>query len=158
MTSKEELLAAFDDVYAHKWESMQTAFKNVTEDEANYQHESYRDAERYPGDPLPGTILWYAHHLAHCYDHYTEAIKRRPEKVPPPPPPEILPIDQMIELLKANRAMLREVVASLSEEALDEELASGASVADFIRASIRHDAWHSGQVAVARRLYRTRPI
>jgi hypothetical protein len=158
MTRKEELLAGFDDVWSHRWESMELVFKDVTEEEANYQHESYLDAEQYPGDPPSGTIKWYVHHLAHCYDHYKDVIAMRPAKPENPPPPEILAFDVMLDTLRRYRRQLRDTIATLPDDALDEKVFNGDAVAMFVRMVIRHDAWHAGQIAVARRLYRMRPI
>lgn len=158
MTSKEELLAAFDEALRHKWESMESALKDLTEDEANYRHEAYRDAERTPSGPPSGTILWQIHHLTHCYNHYTDYIKLRPQKVGEPPPPPILPMSAMLDQLRNSRSNLRATIAALSDIALEEKLSNGESVAEFVRSITRHDAWHSGQIAVARRLYRMRPI
>jgi uncharacterized damage-inducible protein DinB len=158
MTRKEELLAAYDDVWSHRWESMGKLFDGISDEEANFQHESYRDAERYPDDPEPGTVLWYIHHLAHCYRHYIEVIKLRPERVEPPEAPKIVPVQEMLVVMKEYRDKLRSTVADLPEDTLDETVYNGDTVAAFVRMVTRHDSWHSGQIAVARRLYRTRPI
>ena len=158
MTRKEELLAGYDDVGSHRWESMDSIFKNISEEEATYQHDSYLTAERYPGDPLPGTILWYVHHLAHCYRHYIDVITQHPIKPEDPSPPAIVPFDQMLVVMRGSRQALRDAVAAVPEDALDEKVYNGDSIAMFVRMVTRHDAWHLGQIAVARRLYRTRPI
>lgn len=158
MTRKDELLAIFDDVWSHRWESIDSIFKDITDEEANFQHESYRDAEQYPGDPLPGTVLWYVHHLAHCYRYYTDVIRMRPEKPEHPLPPEIMPVADLLAVMRQNRQQLRHAIERVPEDDLDDTVCNGDSVAMFVRMVARHDAWHSGQAAVARRLYRTRPI
>lgn len=157
MTRKEELLAAFDDVWSHRWESMGKLFDGISDEEANFQDESYVNAERYPEDPEPGTILWYVHHLAHCYRHYVDVVNLHPERPENPPAPAIEPIAALLEVMKRNRIALRDAIAAVPDEQLDEKVYNGDTVAAFVRMVTRHDAWHSGQVAVARRLYRTRP-
>ena len=158
MTRKDELLAVFDDVWSHRWESIDSIFKNITDEEANFQHESYLSAEQYPGDPPSGTLLWYIHHLAHCYRHYVDVINLRPAKPEDPSPPEITPVNDLLAVMKQNREKLREAIASVPEDGLDDKVYNGDTVAAFVRMVARHDAWHSGQAAVARRLYRTRLI
>ena len=157
MTRKEELLAAFDDVWSHRWESMGKLFDDISDEEANFQHESYVNAERYPKDPESGTILWYVHHLAHCYRYYINVITMHPERPEAAPHPAIESIGALLDVMKHDRAALRDAITAVPDDQLDEKVYNGDTIAAFVRMVTRHDAWHSGQVAVARRLYRTRP-
>ena len=87
MTSKEELLAAFDAVWSHPWESVESILKDVSEEEAWYQHPIYSKEERKAGHPPSGSILWHIVHLGHCYRWYKAMILLRPDKPTEPPPP-----------------------------------------------------------------------
>ncbi len=156
MTSKEELLVSFDEVWSHKWESLDSALKDVTEDEARYQHPSYAQEPNELHHSQSGTILWHLVHLAHCYRHYAPAIKDRPIRPPEPDAPRASTLEEATKNLQLYRRRLREVIESLSDNALEEKMGNGESVAQFVRSIIRHDAWHGGQIALAKRLYRVR--
>lgn len=156
MSSKDELLIAFDEAWSFKWESITTAISDVTDDEANFQHAAYADVEREEGHPPSGTILYFVFHLADCYAYYVSLIADRPLRIEIPTANAVSNMAEAIALLTANRALLREAVASLNEAQLLEPIFNHKTVAQLVRMSIRHDAWHSGQIALIRRLYRTR--
>jgi hypothetical protein len=156
MTRKEEILAAYDDAWSYKWESLTAALNGVTEEEAVYQHRIYSDVEREAGHPLSGSILWHLVHLAHCYLHYVSAIERRPEASEEFPPPEANSLEEAIANLKHYRAELRNAIASVPEEQLDDEVSNYKTVAQLARMTVRHDAWHASQIVIAKRLYRMR--
>ena len=154
LTSKEELLASFDAVWSHPWESVESILKDVSEEEVWYQHPIYSKEEREVGHPPSGSILWHIVHLGQCYRWYRSWIISRPNK-----PTEVLPLEAQslvegIANVKLCRDELRDCLSSLSEDQLSEKLYGGKMVIDLARASIRHDAWHGGQIAVAKRLYR----
>ena len=156
MTRKNELLTGYDAAWSREWESLQSVLKNLTEEEARYQHPAYSDEPPEDGHPPAGTVLWHLIHLPHCYRHYVNVIRQRPAKPDDPPPPESNSVEEAIANLLLDRADLRDAIAELSEEQLDEKLYYGGTVADLVRGSVRHNAWHAGQIAVARRLYRMR--
>ena len=158
MTGKEELLASFDDVLSNKWDSIESILKGISEEEVLYQNPVYSKEEREVGHPLSGTILWHIVHLADCYQWYKGKIISRPEKPVQLPPPEVQNLAEGITNLKLHRTELRDCISSLSEDQLGEKLYDGKTVSDLARASVRHDAWHGGQIAVARRLYRMRDV
>lgn len=157
MTSKEELLASFDQVWSHPEESVELALKGVTEEEAWYQHSAYVKEEREDNHPPSGSILWHLVHLGHCYRWYKAIIISRPDKPTEPSPPEAKSLDEGIANVKVCHDELRDCLLSLSEDQLSEKLYSGKTVIELARASIRHDAWHGGQIAVAKRLCRQNP-
>jgi hypothetical protein len=106
------------------------------------------------GLPKPGTIRWQVAHLEHCARHYTEILRKRPiarEPVTPPPG-----IDDFAELINRLERARQEEIQQLSEADLDAPCVRGMCVAQFVRGIIRHEAWHAGQLAVIRRLYRQR--
>ena len=156
ITRKEELLASFDAVWTRRWERLDVILKDITEEEAGYQSPVYAGETQWPGEKLPGTVLWFLQHLAQCYINYREEIENRPQEMPDPPAPPADTVAQALESLYKYRSELRELITRLSEEDLDEKISSGSSVIEILRMMIRHDAWHTGQIAVARRLYRMR--
>ncbi len=156
MTCKDEMLASYDAAWDREWESLQSVLKNLTEEEARYQHPSYSGEPHEPGLPPPGSIYWHLVHLPHCYRHYVNIIRSRPAEPAEVPPPASQSVEEAIANLLLDRADLRDAIAELSEEQLDEKLYYGGTVVDLVRGTVRHDAWHGGQIAVARRLYRTR--
>lgn len=156
MTRKDELLAAFDDAWDHKWESVSYALNGVTEDEAIYQHPAYRDVPLEDGYPPAGTIMWHLVHLAHCYVNYTARIQSRPNEPEELPPPIYELLSDAIQNLRVVRSVFRETIETLTEEGLDDRLYYGTPVIDLARSTVRHDVWHASQIAVARRLYKHR--
>lgn len=156
MTRKEEILAAYDDVLSHPWESLDSALKDVTGEQAEYQHAAYIDEPDELHYPKAGTILWHLVHLAHCYRHYAPAIKERPIRPPEPEAPEANTLEEAINNLLSYRKQLRDVIEATSDDGFEEKMGNGKTVAEFLRSVIRHDAWHAAQIVVVRRLYKTR--
>ena len=157
MTRKDELLAAFDDALNHAWESIEYALSGLTDEEAAYQHKAYGDHPPEADGPLPGTALWHLVHLQGCYDYYTNGILSRPNAPVESSSTPATMLSDAIGNMKLSRLRPRTTIESLSEPQLDEALGSGRAVIELVRASIRHDAWHAGQIMVARRLWRNRP-
>jgi hypothetical protein len=158
MTRKEELLASFDDSWRFGWESLDKKLDGVTAEESLYLHPMYADEPLEAEHPPEGTILWHLVHLANVYKWYLGVIEARPQK------PEIadLPLARSIaearENLRICRQKFRDHVAALSEEALDEPHFDGRTPLLITRMMTRHDAWHTAQITVLRRLYRTRTL
>jgi uncharacterized damage-inducible protein DinB len=145
-------------------ESILAVLKDVTPEESTWQHPAYAVEKHMPGLPAPGTLLWQVAHLEHCARHYAQIVRARPvmeEPTTPPPPASNLP-ELLVALHRAAQGELRGLIAELSEADLNEacvlghSVHGGMSVAEFLRMIIRHDSWHAGQMAVARRLYRER--
>lgn len=160
MTRLAELLAAFDDAWDAElnWESLGGLVKNLTEEEAWFQHLVYSDVPQEPGHPPSGTIMWHLVHLAHCYRWYKLAIEQRPNMPAEIDPPSASTLQEAIENLKLYRDELRAAIASLPDSALDEMLYYKRPVITLARSTVRHDGWHGGQIAVAKRLYRNREL
>jgi hypothetical protein len=156
MTQKDELLAAYDAVWSADWESLWSVLPKVTEEEAHFQHPIYSDVEREEGHPPSGTIMWHLVHLSHCYRWYKLVIEQRPNTPEDPGPPPGATLAEAIESLKKYRDELRETIANVPEEALEEKLYYDKPVVALCRSTVRHDAWHASQIAVARRLYKHR--
>ena len=149
------LLASFDDVLDHKWESTSSTFTDLTDEEASWQPPAYADVEPEEGLPLPGTILWQIAHLEYCTRHYTDVMRNRPvvEELPIAPPPD-LSLNGLTAALRSAHADLRVEIARLGDDELDTPARGEMSVAEFLRMVMRHEAWHAGQMAMGRRLYR----
>jgi uncharacterized damage-inducible protein DinB len=156
MTRKSELLAAFDAAWDANWESLSAALKDVTEEEALFQHPVYSDAKKRTGFPANGSILWHVVHLAECYRLYVRMIEQRPHEPEDAEAPKISTLQEGIAYLKDERAALRHAIDALDDTQLDEMLYYGKPILSLCRGTVRHDAWHGGQIVVARRLYRMR--
>jgi hypothetical protein len=65
-------------------------------------------------------------------------------------------LDEAIENLKQLRAELRKTIANVPENELEDPLYDERPVVALARSTVRHDAWHASQIAVAKRLYRMR--
>ena len=159
MTGVEAYLSQLDDAWEHKWESVRAVLDGVSEEEAAWQPPCYAAEEREQGWPPPGTIGWQVAHIAHCKRHYALFI-RAPESVDRPPAPERTPrasLEEERAELDAAHTDLRTAVAALEETDLQKVVGNGMRMDEFLAMITRHDTWHAGQIAVARRLYRTRP-
>ncbi len=151
------LLAQIDDARSHKWESVESALTGVTEEEARWQAHGYRDEQPEPGWPLPGTILWHVAHMAACTDHYAKCIRLRPSKDVPErawhPDPSL---EGLRTRLRDIQREFRSLVAALTDADLDTPVRGELPLMRFVHMAVRHDVWHASQIAVARRLWRTR--
>ncbi len=151
MRAVDAFLLALDDAWSHDWESLMSVLKGVTEEEAVWQAPCYRHEPRVPGAPPPGSIRWQVVHVAECKASYTLRLCGNREARSPDVPPlgTSTFVQDLAALHEAHRAE-REEIAAIP----DAELTP--AVADFLTNIIRHDIWHAGQIAVARRLWRKR--
>ena len=157
MSDRDQLLRMLGEVWSHQDESVMTALKDVTPAEAQWQHPAYAVEEQMPSMPGPGTILWQIAHLAHCARHYAEILRRRPViNEPRTPPPTASTLSDLLASMDRAHTALRAEIAALSEDDLSQACARGMVAEEFLRMVIRHAGWHAGQIAVVRRLYRTR--
>jgi hypothetical protein len=158
MNGMDAFLTQLDHAWDHKFESVQAVLADVAEEEAAWQAPCYADEPPEEGWPLPGTVHWQVAHLAHCKRHYAEFVLRRREPDRPPVvprPPNRTFAEELTELAAAHTA-LREAIAACTDDELDVVVGNGMPLREFLAMSTRHDTWHAGQIAVARRLYRTR--
>jgi DinB superfamily len=157
MSQVVQLLQAFDDVWSHGCESLHSALKDVSSTEASWQDSSYAVEPLVQGLPEPGTICWHVAHLEHCARHYTAILRGRPlADEPVTLPPGMAELSELTERLERARRLFRTEIENLSDMDLQAFCARGMNVAEFLRMAIRHEAWHAGQIAVIRRLYRQR--
>ncbi len=158
MTGVEAFLRQLDDAWEHKWESLSTVLAAVAEKEAEWQAPCYESEEQEKGWSPPGTIRWQVAHIAHCKRHYTDFIKA-PGSSERPPVPTRKPTESFDEdrkELRSAHAGERDAIASLSESHLELPVGNGMRLDIFLAMAIRHDTWHAAQIAVVRRLWRTR--
>lgn len=149
---------AFDDAWSHAWESLHAVLQGVTEDEAHWQAPCYADDEPEAHWPAPGTIAWQVAHVTHCKRYYTEIMRHRGATERPPTPSfEPAPdfAAQRAALEEAHAAQ-RAMLASLTDDDLALRASNDMTLPEFLRMMTRHDTWHAAQIAVARRLWRTR--
>jgi len=151
------LLRMFDDTWSHQCESLRSVLQGVTSEESVWQSPAYTAESLVHGLPAPGTICWQVAHLEHCARHYSEILRKRPIVVEPTtPPPGVAELPELIKRLESARRFLREEIQRLNEVDLEAPCTREMNVGEFVRMVIRHEAWHAGQLAVNRRLYRQR--
>ena len=149
MSRLETHLTHFDDAWNHDFESLTFALDGVSEEEGAWQPPCYADVPATEGWPAPGSIQWQVAHIAFYKREYAARIRGEGEPTPQPRTPDTR-FEQDVAELHAAHAVEREAIAALSDAELTPELER------FLAAIIRHDVWHAGQIAVARRLWRTR--
>jgi len=158
VTGVETYLRQLDDAWEHKWESLRAVLDGVSEEEAAWQPPCYAAEEREEGWQPPGTIRWQVAHIAHCKRHYALLI-RSPDSVDRPPVPERTPSasleEDRAELAAAHNDQ-RAAIADLEDADLQKVVGNGMRMDEFLAMVIRHDTWHAGQTALARRLWRTK--
>lgn len=152
------LLRFVDDAWAHEYESVASALDGVSEEEAHWQAPCYLDEPQEAEWPLPGTILWQVLHLAHCKRHYALYVQQRGQ-AGHPQVPEFQPHRDLkgarASLAQAHGA-LRAAIAEVKAAELALKAGNSMALPEFISMIQRHDAWHAGQIALVRRLYRQR--
>jgi len=160
MSAVEAFLQMLDDAWSDDWESVGSSLREVTEAEAEWQHPAYRDCAREPDWPPPGSVRWQVAHLASCKSYYARVIEGRKAgteaRFPPRVPLPSLALE--LEALDAAHAEERRAFASVRDEDLGAEVAERMTLSAFLALAVRHDSWHAGQIAVARRLFRNRGI
>ncbi|MDH3592113.1 MAG: DinB family protein [Planctomycetota bacterium] len=154
MRAVDVFLRQFDEAWEHDWESLQPQLAGLTEEEASWQAPCYADAAREPGWPLPGSIHWHVAHLVHYRREYTARIRGQEEPSDSASPAATFE-ESMRQLVAIHRAQ-RAAIAALSDDDLTRDAGNGIPLDEYLTSTIRHDIWHAGQIAVARRLARNR--
>lgn len=150
------LLVAFDDAWAHDFESFSSATEGVSEMTWGWQSSAYRDAPAEDGAPPAGTIAWHVDHLTVCHREYATMLRRARDAddastVPPTPPPGSGTLVAMARL-DAATAALRAEIKALDDTQLDTACTSNLSVGAYIIMFTRHLTWHAAQIRLLRRL------
>lgn len=158
MNNIDVLLAAFDEAWGHEWESLEAVLGGLTEAEASWQSAAYAGETQEEGWPPEGTILWQLAHLAHCKRYYAAMIGARAEASPPEVEPRT-PQEGLAAALGALESAHKEqraAIVAIGDDDLAAPTCGKMPLGEFLRMGTRHDAWHGAQIAVLRRLYRTR--
>lgn len=164
MDAVESLLVVFDGALNDEWESLANAIRDLTGQEAAWQHPAYAAEPHDEGVGMPGTILWHLNHLELCHRHYISTIQRglAPAGCLTPladidtQPPGELPLAQVLPALKKASADLREAIAGLKPEDLTRQVRPKRNAASFIAMIGAHICWHAGMIKQTRRLYAKR--
>lgn len=156
MRTVDAFVLQLDQTWDHDFESIDRVLDGVTEAEATWAGAAWAEVEPEAGWPAPGTIAWQVAHLAYYKSYYARcvlhAVGRGPEPTVARAPAASFAEER--EGLAAAHAEQRAAIASLSDDDLDRPVIDGPPLADFLATTIRHDAWHAGQIAVIRRLRR----
>ncbi|MBS1911572.1 MAG: DinB family protein [Bacteroidetes bacterium] len=156
MRSIDLLLMFYDSSWVHEWESVHAALAGITEEEAGWQPPGYPAVDPHGALPPPGTVLWHVAHLEHCVRHYTGILDTRPvTNEPETPPPAGAALPELCAALEDARLAMRAAIAAAGDD-LEKPCVRSMNVAEFVVMATRHNCWHAGQIAVARRLYRNR--
>lgn len=159
MSEIAQLLAACDENFGHAFDSVLSALKGVTAGEAAFAHPCYANVPADADMPPAGSILWHMAHLSLCKQNYARILQESlglqvPETIEPKRHTAAI----LLHELRIAHSRLRSTIAALREEDLARELPQATGypmrVDAFIRLINRHDAWHGGQIALARRLYK----
>lgn len=155
MDAVRALVAALDDAWSHRWESLQAALADLGEAEADHQPAAWRNEPREDGWPAPGTVRWQIAHLAYYKRYYADIAKGRGEPVAEPRERVPLPtLADELAALAAAHAEEREAFAALLPADLDLAAGGDMSMREFLAMAIRHDSWHASQIALLRRMAR----
>jgi len=80
-------------------------------------------------------------------------VEQRPET---PPYRPVASFADEVAGLKGAHAEQRDAIAALHDEHLTMKVGNGMPMGEFLAMATRHDTWHAAQIAVARRMYRSR--
>jgi|GEM_PF-1990895 len=159
MSEIAQLLATCDENFAATYDSVLSALKGVTASESAFQHPCYAMVPADANMPPAGTILWQMAHLSVCKQMYARVLQENlglqvPETIEPRKHTAAI----LLHELRIAHSRLRSTIAALRDEDLSRQLPESTGYAGrvdaFIRTINRHDSWHAGQIALARRLFK----
>ena len=139
---RDHVLRAFDDVFSHRWDSIGSALaKDLTSEEAVWQHPAYRQEPCEPGTPPPGSLFWQLAHLEGCAREYAGILSRRSGgKGDDAPAPRTFNLPALLEALRQSHARLRESIARISDADLTSPCEHYKNTEEFLRMVLRHSA------------------
>jgi hypothetical protein len=155
------LLEAIDQLWNHRFESILGVLDGIGEEEAGWAAPFVYESIESRGVQLrPGSVHWHVNHVSGCKLNYISEIRHLLVSVSPLRETDALEpaasFAAELERLGEIHREQRELVASLDDSDLERKTTDGTPILQFVVACTRHDIWHGGQMAVARRLYRTR--
>lgn len=150
------LIRLYDAVHNDRWDSFLSVLDGVDEEMAHWVPGAYSfDLLNEEGWPANGSILWFGNHILACKTGYLHTVCAMDG---PLPEPEYAFVTDLAGLRAAAVALHASFIACLAglpdARFADPVDTGGTSLADHLSNAIRHEAWHSGQMAVIRRLYR----
>lgn len=159
MSEIAQLLAVCDENFGATWDSVLSALKGVSANEAAFQHPCYAMVLADANMPPAGSILWQMAHLSVCKQMYARILQESLGlQVPEPVEPKRHTAAILLHELRIAHSRLRSTIAALRDEDLSRLLPESTGypgrVDAFIRTINRHDSWHGGQIALARRLFK----
>lgn len=159
MSEIAQLLAVCDENFGATWDSVLSALKGVSANEAAFQHPCYAMVPADANMPPAGSILWQMAHLSVCKQMYARILQESLGlQVPEPVEPKRHTAAILLHELRIAHSRLRSTIAALRDEDLSRLLPESTGypgrVDAFIRTINRHDSWHGGQIALARRLFK----
>jgi hypothetical protein len=146
----------------HPWESVQASLAGVSDEVAVWAPPGYgADIERTLGWPPPGSILWHANHLLDCKRAYAHALRHAGAPSPELEEYRVRPsLEAIGEDYRCVMDDMIDAVGHIPESTWDSLCITWSGealpLASFLNMSLRHEAWHAGQVRLVRRLYRSR--
>lgn len=158
MNTIETILGQLDDAWGHAYESLRTVLDGVGDEAWSWQPPGYDDVEREGPGPEPGSIAWHVAHLTACKHEYACFVRDRGLDVDlEGAEHEVPPTSKLArKAFEDAQAWLRHEIEALEPADLALPTSNDMPLGQFLAAVIRHDAWHAGQIAVVRRLYRNR--
>jgi uncharacterized damage-inducible protein DinB len=149
-----------EDAWNHAWESLETVLRAITDEEAEFQDPAYAQEPEEGGWPMPGSIRWQVAHVAHCKRYYALLLRNRGTKERPSGGRRTPTTDIAADIaeLAASQADLLAALDEIQADELTGSVPTGMAIPEFLSMITRHDAWHGGQIAMARRLYRARHL
>lgn len=146
----------YDAVHGDRWDSFLAVLEGVDELQARWVPPAYSfDLVEEPGWPANGSILWQANHILACKTSYLLTVLEADGPGIGTP----YTVRHTLREVQAaagplHRAFL-DRLASLPDRDFDRPVSpDGTTLMQHLENAIRHEAWHSGQIAVIRRLYR----
>ena len=149
-----------EDAWDHAFESLQTVLRGITNEEAEFQDPAFAQEPEEEGWPKPGSIRWQVAHVAHCKRYYALLLRRRGESERPSVDPRKPTANIAADVAELGAAQA-DLLAALDETQAPElsgSVPTGMAIPEFLSMVARHAAWHGGQIALARRLYRARHL
>lgn len=150
------LIRLYDAVHNDRWDSFLSVLDGVDEELARWVPGAYSfDLVIEEGWPANGSILWFGNHILACKTGYLHTVRSMGGALPEPEYTFVGTLAGLREAAMALHASFISCLAGLPDSRFGEPVdTDGTSLLDHLGNAIRHEAWHSGQMAVIRRLYR----
>jgi hypothetical protein len=155
MNKNRAYISIFNDVYRDKWDSFLYSIRNVDEEMLNWVPDCYSfDLHNNPGWPLNGSILWLCNHIIANKVNYYQTVVDLHDRTNVGYQPTFT-INEIIEKSNVSHDDFIKKLIELDKEDFNKVVCSdGMNLERFLNNAIRHEAWHSGQIVVIKRLFK----